>query len=294
MPVGGTWKISFVPYYMKSKMVWAAPRTDHAIEVLLKNGYDGVEWMLDKHFTNVRELETLVEKTRKKGLQVSNIMCWQDLVTTDDKVRSGRVKLLQNYLVSAGNLSIPVLNLFTGPMTWKPVHLKIGRDISEGRAWSLVVDCFSKLVESAEKNNVVVTVEAVFGMLVHDYYTMKELLGHFDSKNLGVNLDPSHLALYENDIPWAVSRLGQKIKHVHVKDAVGKPGTLGEDFVFPFLGEGVVQWREFFEALHSSNYSGYLSLEFENDVYLNNICDGDWAVAAEQSKARLEKFLQHV
>jgi len=181
--------------------------------------------------------------------------------------------------------------VFTGPITWAPNYQKIGRDISEGEAWTVVVDSFSKIVEDAEKNNVIVTVEAVFGMLVHDYYTMREFLGHFDSNHLGVNLDPSHLTLYGNDPAWAVFRLGHRIRHVHVKDAVGKAGILGEDFIFPFLGEGSVEWRAFLSALAQVNYSGYLSLEFENDVYLNNVCDGDWAIAARESKSRLLKFL---
>ena len=155
----------------------------------------------------------------------------------------------------------------------------------------MVLDAFSKIVEAAERHDVIVTVEAVFGMLVHDYYTMRELLEHFESKNLAVNLDPSHLVLYGNDPAWAISRLGNRVKHVHVKDAIGRPGILGEDFAFPFLGEGMVDWRDFFAALRKVEYSGYLSLEFENDVYLNNVCDGDWKVAAREAKNRLQKFL---
>jgi sugar phosphate isomerase/epimerase len=138
---------------------------------------------------------------------------------------------------------------------------------------------------------VIVTVEPVFGMLVHDYYTVRELLGYFDSKHLGVNLDPSHFALYGNDVAWSVRRLGKRVKHVHVKDAFGRPGVFGETFYFPFLGEGVVDWRAFFAALREVDYQGFLSLEFENDSYFNNVCDGDWSVAAVQLRERIDKFL---
>jgi len=284
-------KISFIPYYMDGKLHWNSPGTDEAIQVLSEEKYDGVEWMLGYHFRSVRELEDLVEKTRRNNLQVSNIMCWQDLVTTDERRRSQRVKTLEGYLSAAGQLSIPVMNVFTGPQTWAESYERLGRDISEERAWSAVLDSFSKIVEAAERNDVIVTVEAVFGMLVHDYYTMRELLDHFESKNLAVNLDPSHLVLYGNDPAWAVSRLGSRIRHVHVKDGIGRPGILGEDFAFPFLGEGAVDWRAFFVALRKAEYSGYLSLEFENDVYLNNVCDGDWRMAARESRSRLLKFL---
>ncbi len=276
---------------MDGKLHWNSPGTDEAIRVLSGEKYDGVEWMLGYHFKTVEELKALVEKTRKSKLEIPNIMCWQDLVTTDENLRSSRVKTLESFVSAAGELSIPVVNVFTGPMTWAQSFERVGRDISEEKAWNMIVDSFSKIVEAAERNDIVVTVEAVFGMLVHDYYTLRELLDHFESKNLGVNLDPSHLILYGNDPSWAVSRLGSRIRHVHVKDAVGRAGSFGEDFVFPFIGEGAVDWPTFLGSLKKVGYSGYLSLEFENDSYLNNVCDGDWRIAARESKSRLIKFL---
>lgn len=285
------WKLSFIPYYMTSPAVWEAPTTGEAIQVLRRAGYTGVEWMLGQHFRTVNDLRRLTRQTRKRGLAVSNIMCWQDLVTKNENTRAKRVKLLQTMLEAASELSIPLMNVFTGPMTWNPNHQKLGRDISEGVAWKTVVNSFSDLVNTAEEYGVVLTVEPVFGMLVHDYYTVKEFLSYFRSDYLGVNLDPSHFIVSGNDPVWAVQMLGGKVRHVHVKDAFGKPGGLGETFIFPFLGEGVVDWRNFFKALHASEYDGYLSLEFENDMYLNNVCDGEWALAAVQLRKRIEKFL---
>ena len=121
-------------------------------------------------------------------------------------------------------------------------------------------------------------------MLVHDFYTLQEFLSYFGSKNLAVNLDPSHMVLYGNDVAYAVRRLGKRIKHVHVKDAVGKPGTQNENFMFPMLGEGVTDWKGFFDALSEVGYDGFLSVEFESDNYLRNVWGGEWAKAAEASK----------
>ena len=285
------WKLSFVPYYMTATAKWRSPPVDEAIRVLKGAGYDGVEWMLGQHFNDARDLRALVGRTRAKGLAVSNIMCWQDLVTRDRSARKGRVKRLQGMLAAAGELDIPVMNIFTGPMTWNADAARLGTDISEGEAWGAVVESLSSVVETAEQQGVVVTVEPVFGMLVHDYYTLKELLGQLHSDYLAVNLDPSHFALYGNDTAWAVRMLGNKIRHVHVKDAFGRPGVFGETFMFPFLGEGIIDWTAFFGALKEIDYRGYLSLEFENDSYLNNVCDGDWARAAVLLRERAEKLL---
>jgi sugar phosphate isomerase/epimerase len=285
------WKLSFIPYYMTSTAKWRSPTVDEAIRVLKRAGYDGVEWMLGQHFNDASDLRSLVGLTRASGLEVSNIMCWQDLVTKDRPVRKERVKRLQGLLAAAGGLDIPVMNVFTGPMTWNADSARLGRDISEGEAWDAVVESLSSVVDAAEKHGVVVTVEPVFGMVVHDYYTLKELLGRLDSPYLAVNLDPSHFALYGNDTAWAVRMLGDKVRHVHVKDAFGRPGVFGETFTFPFLGEGIVDWKAFFGALKGIDYRGYLSLEFENDGYLNNVCDGDWAKAAVLLRERAVKLL---
>jgi len=276
---------------MISKMKWQAANPSEAIKVLADARYDGVEWMLHYHFNSPNELKRLVDETRGNHLQVSNIMCWEDLVTTNENSRTNSVSTLKQYLSAAHEMAIPVMNVFTGPMTWIQNFAKIGDDISEEVAWAIVTDAFSEIVDAAEKNDVIVTVEAVFGMLVHDYYTMKEFLGYFDSKHLAVNLDPSHLALYGNDPSFAVRRLGKRIRHVHVKDSFGTPGTLGKDFEFPILGEGMVDWKRFFTCLREVDYDGYLSLEFENDTYLRNVCNGDWTKVAIESKKRLHDFL---
>ncbi|HKM74861.1 MAG TPA: sugar phosphate isomerase/epimerase family protein [Candidatus Bathyarchaeia archaeon] len=286
-----SWKISYIPYYMVSRMKWQAANPSEAIKVLAAAGYDGVEWMLHYHFNSTSELKRLVDETRGNHLQVSNIMCWEDLVTSNENSRTKSVATLKQYLSAAHEMAIPLMSVFTGPMTWIQNSAKIGDDISEEVAWAIVTDAFSEIVEAAEKNDVIVTVEAVFGMLAHDYYTMKEFLAYFDSKHLAVNLDPSHLALYGNDPSFAVRRFGKRIRHVHVKDSFGKPGTLGEDFEFPILGEGMVDWKRFFTCLREVDYEGYLSLEFENDTYLRNICNGDWTKVAIESKKRLHRFL---
>jgi len=285
------WKVSFIPYYMVATAQWRHVPVDEAIPVLKGAGYDGVEWMFGQHFSDARELKAITGRTRASGLAVSNIMCWQDLVTRDQEAREASVKTLRRMVAAAGELDIPVMNTFTGPMTWNPGAARIGKDISEGEAWKAVTESLSSVVETAEKAKVVVTIEPVFGMLVHDYYTLKELLGRLDSRYLGVNVDPSHFALYGNDTAWAVRMLGDKVRHVHVKDVFGRPGVFGETFTFPFLGEGIIDWPGFFGALKEIDYQGFLSLEFENDSYLNNVCDGDWAKAAVQLRERADKLL---
>ena len=55
---------------------------------------------------------------------------------------------------------------------------------------------------------------------------------------------------------WLITQWGNRIAHVHIKDGIGIP-QLGK-FVFPLLGEGRVNWKQFFEALEEIGYDGFL------------------------------------
>jgi sugar phosphate isomerase/epimerase len=151
-------------------------------------------------------------------------------------------------------------------------------------AWDLVISAFDELITAAEKENVILAVEPVFGHLVHDYYTLMELFRKFDSPNLRVNFDPSHGILYQNDTGWAIRQLGDKIVHCHLKDAVGRPGGLpGETFQFPLLGEGEVPWSEFKISLDEIGYSGYLTVEFESFNYYQQVLKNNPRLAARRA-----------
>lgn len=276
------WKYSFIPYWSND--------CEEVLKVLKNLGYEGVEWIGRLHFAEPSRLKEIAELTRSKGMEVANIMCSSDLVVPDDSKRSENVSNTIENIRAAADASIRKVNLFSGPAEWDPEATKIGRDFPEGSAWANLIDSMSKIVDVAEKNNVTITFEAAFGMLVHDYYTLQEFLRYFNSENLAVNMDPSHMVLYGNDVAYAIRKLGKRIKHVHAKDAVGKPPAPNDTFMFPQLGEGVTDWKGFFDALKEVGYDGYLSVEFEADNYLNNIWGGDWTKAAEASKAQLDRL----
>ena len=279
-----TWKTAFLPY-------WSGDDTDQTLRVLSENGYDGVEPLRFINFMSGDDLKDLCAKAREKGMGVPDIMAGGDLVILKDEERAERVQWAIDGITMAREASVPIVNMTTGPADWGESPVKLGKDVTEGKAWEITIDSFRKVVEAAEKNDVTVTIEAAFNNLVRDYYTLREFLSKFDSKKLAVNMDPSHLALVGNDVPWVVRQLGKKIKHVHMKDVFGKPGTQNQDFIFPLLGEGVIDWKGFFEALKETGYDGYLSIEYESENYMKNIFQGDWAKAAKVSKEQLDALL---
>lgn len=261
-------------------------------EVLAGLGYEAVSWpfaRIDPHTRSDADRRQLVADTRAAGLAVSEWIVQLDFVHPDPGVRRERIDLAAAAVRAVAELDLgdvparaPV-NLFTGPAPWDPDAPRLGRDLTEGEAWSMVLAAFDLLVPLAQECGVDLAVEGVFGHLVHDYYTTLELLRHYDTPVLGINLDPSHGVLVGNDPPWVVHQLAERIRHFHLKDAVGRPGMFGETFVFPLLGEGVVPWAEFFAAVDEVGYEGYLSVEFESWDYYRQVLGSDPVAAARLS-----------
>ncbi len=87
-------------------------------------------------------------------------------------------------------------------------------------------------------------------------------------------------------------RWGDRIAHVHLKDAFGRPGQDGEDFIFCLLGEGCVPWAEFFTALDEVSYEGPLSVEFEAYRYYEQVLGSDPEAAARLARTQVDALLR--
>ncbi len=283
-------KIEFMASLGYSEM---AP--EKACQSLSKLGYDAVGWTMAH--CNPREhtkeqLRSLVDLPKKYNMEIGELVVQQNVVCLEDSAQQDNIKLVIECIEMASEIGAPVINLFTGPPAWIEGTGKIGVDIKEGQAWDLVLGAYEQFVKAAEKHQVLLAVEGVWAMLCHDYYTTKPLIDEFDSPWLGVNLDPSHDVLAGNlDVGWIVKQWAKKdrIKHVHIKDAVGVQ-TDGL-FIFPMLGEGNVDWKAFCTALDEVGYDGQMSVEYESFVYHDTVLGGDTEEAARVSMAQLKKII---
>ncbi len=273
---------------------FASWQPERILESLSNLGYDGVEWTLS-HFNprtkSQEELRKLVELTKSYGLEVSEVVVQQDVVNLNEKIRRDRIELVKECIEVVSEVGVNIINLFSGPAPWDPKAPRVPEDIFEGKVWEQVLGAHEEFVKSAEKHKVYLAIEAVWGHLCHDYYTTNELISSFDSEFLGINMDPSPYCLYGNDISWVIKKWGKRIKHVHLKDVAGKPGIHGKDFIFPLLGEGIVDWKAFFKALDEIEYKGFFSVEFESFNYYRNVLKNDPVKAAEISMAQIKELI---
>ena len=252
---------------------------------LRRLGYSAISWT-PAHFNprkhSIEELRELVDLSRQGGLDVSEVVVQQDYVCLDDEIREERVRRTIQTIGVCADVGVRTVNLFTGPAPWDPRAPRIPENISQGAAWDMVVDSFDRIVPVLENQKITGAVEGVWGHVCNDYFTTRPLIDHFNSEYLGVNFDPSHDVLKGNlDTAWLIRQWGaQRIKHVHLKDAAGIQEA--GKFVFPFLGEGYVDWMGFFGALAEQDYAGFLTVEFESFAYHKQILKKDSVEAARR------------
>jgi sugar phosphate isomerase/epimerase len=278
------WKFSYLPYFGFNSI-------DEALAAISSLGYEGVELPSLIPYKTSEELRDVVQKAKSRNLEISEVGFSQDFVTLDENRRRNSVKETKDKIQMASECGISIVKGLTGPYPWDKNALKLGVDLGEGKAWSLVLESFNDFIGTCEKYRVFFALEACFGTLTRDYYTTKELLDSINSKYLTLNMDPSHYNLYGNDVAWVVRRFGkEKIKHVHLKDSVGVPRDEGRDFIFPLLGEGSIDWKSFFQALRDIDYKGYFSAEYESMNYFKNILDSNPVKTAEISLQLMKKL----
>lgn len=180
---------------------------------------------------------------------------------------------------AAQQFGVEVVNGFTGSGIW---HMLYGfPPVSEATieqgfadfadAWNPILDVFGEC-------GVRFALEVHPTEIAFDIYTAEralEALGHRDE--FGFNFDPSHLIWQGVDPVEFIRAFPERIYHVHIKDAIvtlnGKSGILashlnfgdarrGWDFRSP--GRGGVNFEEIIRALNVIQYTGPLSVEWED------------------------------
>jgi sugar phosphate isomerase/epimerase len=247
--------------------------------LLQESGYDAVDWtteQFDPLAESPQKLVELVSLAGDHGLGVGQFMAHQDLVTTNPEFWEERVQRTERALEASAEAGIGSVGVVTGPNPWVDNYELIGRDLEESEGWSLVFRALERILRRAEEiGSVKVSLEPCWGTLANDRYRAEYVFSRFESEYLGINFDPSHYVMSGDDIPDLIHAWGERIAHVHLKDAFGTPGLPERDFIFLLPGEGVVPFPEMFAALDDVGYDGVMSVEFEAFRLLNGPLRGD-------------------
>ena len=195
-------------------------------------------------------------------------------------MRAWAVKTMKNAAKAARNLGVGVVTGFTGSSIWPYLYSfppTTREMIAEGyrafaKAWKPILDVFA---DQGVKFALEVHPTEIAFDIASAERALDAIGGH---PAFGFNFDPSHLGYQGVDYVKFIRTFGDRIFHVHMKDAWwghgdGTVGVFGghTDFGDPrrywdfrSLGHGDVKFEDIIVALNDIRYQGPLSVEWED------------------------------
>jgi sugar phosphate isomerase/epimerase len=205
-----------------------------------------------------------------------------DYVWGDGKPEGVRQRAVEEMMATfrvAEKLGAGVVSGFTGSKLWSFVLGYPGptaENVSGGlkdfaRLWNPILDV-------AGECGVKFAFEVHPGQIAYDYYSAEMALEALNGRpEFGFTFDPSHFHWQGIDPVEFIRRFGDRIYHVHVKDAVlalnGRNGVLNSylppgdprrGWHFRAPGRGGIDWEGVIRALNAAGYAGAMAVEFSD------------------------------
>jgi sugar phosphate isomerase/epimerase len=285
---------------------WADLSFNDACKLVKSFGYEGVEICTWGDHLDVQKASADPEyvKGRKAILAENGLDCWAigahligqcvgdkwdprldgfapaEFSGKPEAIREWGIEEMKNTAKAAHAMGCKVVTGFMGSPIWKYLYsfpMTSEKMIEDG--YQLIYDLWTPIFDEFDKQGVKFALEVHPSEIAYDYWTTKRLFEKFEYRDtLGLNFDPSHL-IWQGIKPHLFLRdFGDKIYHVHMKDAAvtldGRSGILGSHLPFGdanrgwnfrSLGHGDVDFEEIIRALNDVEYKGPLSVEWEDN-----------------------------
>jgi len=230
-------------------------------------------WALGAHLVGQALCDPIDE--RHRGILPPEL--WGD--GEPEGVRRRAAERLADTARAAASFGVEQVNGFTGSPVWHLLYSFPPNDFDAvERGYAEVAERMGPVLDVFEHEGVRFGLEVHPTEIAYDFVTTRRTLAALDRRaSFGLNLDPSHFIPQFLDPAEFAREFGDRIYHVHVKDAKrrldGRRSILashlgfgdrdrGWDFVSP--GHGDVDFDELFRALNEIGYAGPLSVEWED------------------------------
>lgn len=120
---------------------------------------------------------------------------------------------------------------------------------------SAAIKGYQELAQYLSGRDVVICLENHYGNQIESPEDYEEIFRNVDSDNFGMTLDTGHFTSSGVPLAGLVDAFGEKIKHIHVKDHVGRVSVA--------LGKGDTDNAGLIRDLYRTGYEGLLSVELE-------------------------------
>lgn len=224
---------------------WTAEAGKYAIEQTAKAGFDLIEILLP----NSMEIDA---KAVKQQLKENHL----DVVCSLNLPKEAHIafypkeaeKLIKNAIDKTSDLETN----FLGGVLHGGIGVFSGNPLSENEK-NTIVEVWSSVADYAKEKGVNIAVEPINryeSYVCNTAENVLELIEKTGKDNLFLHLDTFHMNIEENNFRDPILLANQKLKHIHVTESHRG-----------MLGEGTVNWNQFFNALKEINFEGNLVLE---------------------------------
>lgn len=224
---------------------WTAEAGKYAIEQTAKAGFDLIEILLP----NSMEIDA---KAVKKQLKENHL----DVVCSLNLPKEAHIafypkeaeKLIKNAIDKTSDLETN----FLGGVLHGGIGVFSGNPLSETEK-NTIVEVWSSVADYAKEKGVNIALEPINryeSYVCNTAENVLELIEKTGKDNLFLHLDTFHMNIEENNFRDPILLANQKLKHIHVTESHRG-----------MLGEGTVNWNQFFNALKEINFEGNLVLE---------------------------------
>lgn len=271
-------------------------------------GYDGVEiacwgdhFEVDKALSDdayIRSRHDILAKHGLKVFAISNHLVGQAVCDRiderhksilaprlwgdgkEDGVRARAAEEMKNTARAAAKLGVKVVPGFTGSSIWAYLYSFPPNSADMvANGYQHFADVWNPILDVFDEVGVRFALEAHPTEIAFDVASAEAAVKAVGGrKAFGFNYDPSHFVYQNVDYVGFIRKFGERIYHVHMKDAYLSPrpteaGVFGghlsfgdprRAWDFRSLGRGSVNFEEIIRALNDVGYAGPLSVEWED------------------------------
>ena len=220
------------------------------IQKAAQMGYDAVEiHVKDPNTLDIKEIQKACDKNNIAVSTIGTGMGYGidglSFTDPDDDVRERAVKRIFDHISAAKKLNAKVI---IGSMRGTII------DTNDRKKYkNYAFECFDKVINFAEKNNVTILNEAINRYetnFINNVEESLEFIKKINSPHLKIHLDTFHMNIEEPDMGKSILKAREFLGHFHFADS---------DRWYP--GHGHIDFRSIIRALKDIKYDGFIAFE---------------------------------
>lgn len=267
-----TWKTAL--HSVSYAGVWPG-QTKLSLDAFLEKakmlGYGGVMLMAKRPHLSLLDFDSaarrrLRDKVASLGLEVACLAGYTDFSLGSERPdipsREMQILCVTELARLAHDLGSKLVRVFTGYST---------SSATPEQCWGWCVESLRECARRAGEFNVTIGVQNHHDTAAH-YESLFDLLAEINEPNCKAMFDAWSPALHGSDLVASVQQMAPYIVHTTVADYVRRPRFSYQPQLVNYareadairavpMGEGFIDYRNFFAALKAANYQGYVAYE---------------------------------